>query len=45
MKDLIKTTVLALALVVSTVTFAQDKKANNIDDSKIGGVQISFALL
>ena len=36
MKDLIKTTVLALALVVSTVTFAQDKKANNIDDSKIG---------
>ena len=36
MKDLIKTTVLVLALLVSTVTFAQDKKANNIDDSKIG---------
>ncbi|NAS30351.1 YHS domain-containing protein [Flavobacteriaceae bacterium R38] len=36
MKNLIKSTILVLAFVVSTATFAQDKKANNIDDSKIG---------
>ncbi|WP_394749917.1 YHS domain-containing (seleno)protein [Spongiimicrobium salis] len=35
MKNLIKTTFLTFALVVSTATFAQDKKANNIDNSNI----------
>ena len=35
MKNLIKTTILGLALVVSTVVFAQDNKANNIDNSNI----------
>lgn len=35
MKNLIKTTILGLALVVSTTVFAQDKKANNIDNSNI----------
>ena len=36
MKNLIKTTVMVLAIIVSTNSFAQNKKANNIDDSKIG---------
>ena len=36
MKNVFKTTVVALALMVSTMSLAQDKKANNIDDSKIG---------
>ncbi|WP_232517445.1 YHS domain-containing (seleno)protein, partial [Aquimarina aggregata] len=36
MKNLFKSTIVVLALLVSTVSFAQDKKANNIDDSKIG---------
>ncbi|NAS32363.1 hypothetical protein GTQ40_15370 [Flavobacteriaceae bacterium R38] len=35
MKNLIKTTVLALALIVSASTYAQDNKANNIDNSNI----------
>jgi YHS domain-containing protein len=35
MKNLIKITVLALALVVSNVTFAQDRMANNVDNSTI----------
>ncbi|WP_040281085.1 YHS domain-containing (seleno)protein [Psychroserpens damuponensis] len=35
MKNLIKTTILGLALVMSSVVFAQDKKANNIDNSNI----------
>lgn len=35
MKSLIKTTILALTLVVSTTIFAQDNKANNIDNSNI----------
>lgn len=36
MKSLIKTTILLVALAISTISLAQDKKANNIDDSKIG---------
>ena len=36
MKNLIKTTVMTLAFLVGTISYAQDKKANNIDDSKIG---------
>lgn len=36
MKNVFKTTVIALAIMVSTIGLAQDKKANNIDDSKIG---------
>ena len=36
MKTLFKTTLIALALSIGTIGFAQDKKANNIDDSKIG---------
>ncbi len=35
MKNLIKTTILGLILVVSTSVFAQDKMANNIDNSNI----------
>lgn len=35
MKKHIRTTVLSLALLVGGFTMAQDKKANNIDDSKI----------
>ena len=35
MKNLIKTTVLALALVVSSITLAQDRTANNVDNSTI----------
>ncbi len=35
MKNLIKTTVLTLALIVSGVTFAQDRMANNVDNSTI----------
>lgn len=35
MKDLMKTTILGVALVVSSVIFAQDKMANNIDNSNI----------
>lgn len=35
MKNLIKTTVLGLALFMSSVLFAQDKMANNIDNSNI----------
>ena len=35
MKSLIKTTILGLALVMSSVAFAQDKMANNIDNSNI----------
>ena len=35
MKNLIKTTILMLALAVSTVTFAQDRMANNVDNSTI----------
>jgi len=35
MKSLIKTTILGLALVMSSVVFAQDKMANNIDNSNI----------
>ncbi|MFS4457321.1 YHS domain-containing (seleno)protein [Maribacter sp. 2304DJ31-5] len=36
MKNLVKTTVVAIALLMGTMSIAQDKKANNIDDSKIG---------
>ncbi|MFS4457306.1 YHS domain-containing (seleno)protein [Maribacter sp. 2304DJ31-5] len=36
MKNLFKTTVVAIALLMGTMSIAQDKKANNIDDSKIG---------
>ena len=35
MKNLIKTSILGLALLVSSVAFAQDNKANNIDNSNI----------
>ena len=35
MKNLIKTTILMLVLVVSAVTFAQDRMANNVDNSTI----------
>jgi YHS domain-containing protein len=35
MKNSIKTTILGLALAVSSVVFAQDKMANNIDNSNI----------
>lgn len=35
MKNLIKTTILGLALVMSSVLVAQDKMANNIDNSNI----------
>ena len=35
MKKLVKTALLGLALVMSTLTFAQDNKANNIDNSNI----------
>ena len=35
MKHFIQTTLLGLALVMSTLTFAQDNKANNIDNSNI----------
>ncbi|WP_299431199.1 YHS domain-containing (seleno)protein [uncultured Maribacter sp.] len=35
MKKSIKTTILGLALVMSSVVFAQDKMANNIDNSNI----------
>jgi YHS domain-containing protein len=35
MKNLVKTTILGLALVISSVVFAQDNKANNIDNSNI----------
>jgi len=36
MKKFIKSVLVASAIIASTLTFAQDKKANNIDDSKIG---------
>lgn len=35
MKKLVKSTVLILAILVATATFAQDNKANNIDNSNI----------
>lgn len=35
MKKSVKLTVLILAILVATVTFAQDNKANNIDNSNI----------
>ena len=35
MKTLVKTIILGLALVVSSIAFAQDNKANNIDNSNI----------
>ena len=35
MKKSVKPTVLILAILVATVTFAQDNKANNIDNSNI----------
>ncbi|MFH4966415.1 YHS domain-containing (seleno)protein [Gaetbulibacter sp. M235] len=35
MKKLIKSSVLILAILVATATFAQDNKANNIDNSNI----------
>ena len=35
MRNLIKTTILGLALVMSSMVFAQDNKANNIDNSNI----------
>lgn len=35
MKNLIKTTILGLAIIMSTALYAQDKKANNIDNSNI----------
>lgn len=35
MKNLIKTTILGLALIMCSVVFAQDKMANNIDNSNI----------
>ena len=35
MKNTIKTTVLIFALAISSITFGQDKKANNIDNSNI----------
>lgn len=35
MKNLIKTTILGLALMVNAIAFGQDKMANNIDNSNI----------
>jgi len=35
MKNLIKTSILGLVLIVSSVTFAQDRMANNVDNSTI----------
>ncbi len=35
MKNLIKTSVLVITFLMTTVSFAQDKKANNIDNSNI----------
>lgn len=35
MKTSIKTTIIVFALAISSISFGQDKKANNIDDSKI----------
>lgn len=35
MKNLIKTTILGLALIMSSAIFAQDKMGNNIDNSNI----------
>ena len=35
MKNSIKTTMLVFALAISSISLGQDKKANNIDDSKI----------
>ncbi|WP_420320802.1 YHS domain-containing (seleno)protein [Flagellimonas sp.] len=35
MKHSIKTTVILFALAISSISFAQDKKANNIDNSNI----------
>ena len=35
MKNTIKSTVLIFALAISSITFGQDKKANNIDNSNI----------
>lgn len=35
MKNIVRTTMLVFALAAGTVVFAQDKKANNIDDSNI----------
>ena len=35
MRNLIKTAILGMALVMSSVTFAQDKMANNVDNSNI----------
>ena len=36
MKNSIKSAILAIALIFTTAIFSQNKKANNIDDSKIG---------
>ena len=35
MKNLVKSILVVSAILVSTFTYAQDRKANNIDDSKI----------
>lgn len=35
MKNLFKTTTLVVAFLMATATFAQDKKANNVDNSNI----------
>lgn len=35
MKNLLKTSILAVVFLMTTVAFAQDKKANNIDNSNI----------
>ncbi len=35
MKNIIKSSIVILSMLVSTITFAQDNKANNIDNSNI----------
>ncbi len=35
MKNIIKTTIVVVALIINSAIFAQDKKANNIDNSNI----------
>lgn len=35
MKNIIKTTIVIVALIINSAVFAQDKKANNIDNSNI----------
>ncbi|TCI92184.1 YHS domain-containing (seleno)protein [Tenacibaculum sp. M341] len=35
MKNIIKTTIVVVALIINSAVFAQDKKANNIDNSNI----------